>query len=75
MLKPTPRREQERQQHIKHILDVAESIFAEQGFFRATRQSLLLERFIHISAARGSSMKRLLRQKWKNWSILSPRKR
>lgn len=40
MLKPTPRREQERQQHIKHILDVAESIFAEQGFFQATMRRI-----------------------------------
>jgi len=40
MVKPTPRREQERQQHIKHILDVAESIFAEQGFFRTTMRRI-----------------------------------
>jgi len=40
MSKSTPRREQERQQHIKHILDVAESIFAEQGFFQATMRRI-----------------------------------
>jgi len=40
MLKPTPRRERERREHIRHILDVAESIFAEQGFFQTTMRQI-----------------------------------
>jgi len=40
MIKPTSRRERERQQHIRHILDVAESIFAKEGFFRATMRQI-----------------------------------
>jgi len=40
MIKPTPRRERERQQHIRHILDVAESIFAKEGFFQATMRQI-----------------------------------
>ena len=40
MIKPTPRRERERQQHIRRILDVAESIFAKEGFFRATMRQI-----------------------------------
>jgi len=43
MLKLTPRRKRERQQHIRHILDVAESIFAEQGFFRTTMRQIALK--------------------------------
>jgi AcrR family transcriptional regulator len=43
MFKPTPRRERERQEHIRHILDVAESIFAEQGFFRTTMREIALK--------------------------------
>jgi len=43
MLKLSPRRKRERQQHIRHILDVAESIFAEQGFFRTTMRQIALK--------------------------------
>ena len=37
------RRERERQRHIEHILDVAESVFAERGFFRATMRQIALK--------------------------------
>jgi len=40
MIEPIPRRERERQEHIRHILDVAESIFAKEGFFRATMRQI-----------------------------------
>ena len=40
MFQPTSRREREHQQHIRHILDMAESIFAEQGFFRTTMRQI-----------------------------------
>jgi len=40
MFKQAPRREREHQQHIKHILDAAESIFAEQGFFQTTMRQI-----------------------------------
>jgi len=40
MSEPNTRRKREHEQHIKHILDVAESIFAEQGFFRATMHQI-----------------------------------
>jgi len=43
MLKLTPRRKREHEQHIRHILDVAESIFAEQGFFRTTMRQIALK--------------------------------
>ena len=43
MAKYIPRRERERQEHIRHILDVAESIFAEQGFFRTTMRQIALK--------------------------------
>lgn len=43
MLKLTPRRKREREQHIKHIMDTAESIFAEQGFFRSTMRQIALK--------------------------------
>jgi len=38
-----PRREREREEHIRHILDAAESIFAEQGFFRTTMRQIALK--------------------------------
>ncbi len=38
MSKRTTRREKEHQRHIKHILDVAESIFAQEGFRATMRQ-------------------------------------
>ncbi len=34
------RRERERQQHISHILGVAEGMFAEKGFFRTTMRQI-----------------------------------
>jgi len=40
MSKKTTRREKEHQQHIRHILDVAESVFAQEGFFRATMRQI-----------------------------------
>jgi len=43
MSKFIPRREREHQEHIQHILDVAESIFAEQGFFRTTMRQIALK--------------------------------
>ena len=43
MTKYIPRRERERQQHIRYILDAAESIFAEQGFFRTTMRQIALK--------------------------------
>ena len=43
MHEPTPRRERERQQHIKHILNVAESLFATEGFFRVTMRRIALD--------------------------------
>ena len=43
MAKDIPRRERERQEHIQHILDAAESIFAEQGFFRTTMRQIALK--------------------------------
>ncbi len=43
MAKYIPRRERERQEHIRHILDAAESIFAEQGFFRTTMRQIALK--------------------------------
>jgi len=43
MTKYIPRREREHQEHIQHILDAAESIFAEQGFFRATMRQIALK--------------------------------
>jgi len=43
MFKQTPRRERERKEHIRHIMDVAESIFAEQGFFRTTMRQIALK--------------------------------
>jgi AcrR family transcriptional regulator len=43
MLKLSPRRKREHEQHIRHILDVAESIFAEQGFFRTTMRQIALK--------------------------------
>jgi len=43
MTKAIPRRKREHEQHIKHILDTAESIFAEQGFFRTTMRQIALK--------------------------------
>jgi len=43
MFKRSPRREREHQQHIEHILDVAESIFAEQGFFQTTMRQIAVK--------------------------------
>jgi len=43
MTKDIPRREREHQEHIRHILDVAESIFAEQGFFKTTMRQIALK--------------------------------
>jgi len=43
MTKYIPRRERERQEHIRHILDTAESIFAEQGFFCTTMRQIALK--------------------------------
>jgi len=40
MPKRTTRRQRERQQHVRRILDVAESIFAAKGFFRATMRQI-----------------------------------
>jgi len=43
MFKPTPRRKREHEQHIRHILDVAESIFAKKGFWGATMRQIALK--------------------------------
>jgi len=43
MSEPNTRRKREHEQHIKHILDTAESIFAEQGFFRTTMRQIALK--------------------------------
>jgi len=43
MSEPNTRREREHEQHIRHILDAAESIFAEQGFFRTTMRQIALK--------------------------------
>jgi len=43
MAKYIPRRQREHQEHIRHILDVAESIFAKQGFFRTTMRQIALK--------------------------------
>jgi len=40
MTKDIPRREREHQEHIRHILHAAESIFAQQGFFRTTMRQI-----------------------------------
>jgi len=40
MFEPNTRRERERREHIQHILDAAESMFAEQGFFRTTMPAM-----------------------------------
>ena len=42
MVRNMTRREQEHQQHIRHILDVAESTFAEKGFVRTTMRQIAL---------------------------------
>ena len=41
--KGTGRRKREREEHIRHILDVAESLFAERGFFRTTMKEIARE--------------------------------
>ena len=38
-----PRREREREEHIQHILNVAESIFARKGFFGTTMKQIALK--------------------------------
>jgi len=43
MTKTISRRDQEHQEHIRHILDAAESIFAEQGFFKTTMRQIALK--------------------------------
>ncbi|HDM75535.1 MAG TPA: TetR/AcrR family transcriptional regulator [Deltaproteobacteria bacterium] len=43
MSEPNTRRKREHEQHIKHILDTAESIFAEHGFFRTTMRQIALK--------------------------------
>ncbi len=43
MSEPNTRRKREHQQHIKYILDVAESTFAEEGFFRTTMRQIALK--------------------------------
>ena len=43
MIEPTTRRKREHQQHIKYILDAAESTFAEEGFFRTTMRQIALK--------------------------------
>jgi len=43
MSEPNTRRKREQEQHIKYILDAAESIFAEQGFFRTTMRQIALK--------------------------------
>jgi len=43
MFEPNTRRERERREHIQHILDAAESMFAEQGFFRTTMRQIALK--------------------------------
>ncbi len=43
MFEPTPRRKREHKQHIRHILDVSESIFAEKGFFQTTMRQIALK--------------------------------
>ena len=43
MSEPNTRRKREHEQHIKYILDTAESIFAEQGFFRTTMRQIALK--------------------------------
>jgi len=43
MSKPKTRRRREHEQHIRYILDVAESIFAEQGFFQTTMRQIALK--------------------------------
>jgi len=42
MSDPNKRRKREHQQHIKYILEVAESTFAEEGFFRTTMRQIAL---------------------------------
>jgi len=41
--KSAGRRKREREEHIRHILDVAESLFAERGFFRTTMKEIARE--------------------------------
>ena len=43
MSEPNTRRKREREQHIKYILETAESIFAEQGFFQTTMRQIALK--------------------------------
>jgi len=43
MSEPKTRRERERQQHIRDILNVAESIFAKKGFLGATMRQIALK--------------------------------
>jgi AcrR family transcriptional regulator len=43
MYEPNTRRKREYKQRIEYILDTAESIFAEQGFFRATMRQIALK--------------------------------
>ncbi len=40
MGKTLSRRERERQQHIRYVLDVAEGLFAEKGFFKVTMKQI-----------------------------------
>jgi len=39
-MKLTPRRERERQEHVRHVLDVAAEMFAKQGFFKVTMKQI-----------------------------------
>ena len=39
-MKMLPRRERERQEHVRHILDVAGEMFAKRGFFKVTMKDI-----------------------------------
>lgn len=43
MSEPNTRRKREHERHIKHILDTAESMFAERGFFQTTMHQIALK--------------------------------
>lgn len=39
-MKLTPRRQRERQEHVKHVLNVAGEMFAKRGFFKVTMKEI-----------------------------------
>jgi len=39
-MKKMPRRERERREHVKHVLGVAEEMFAKRGFFKVTMKEI-----------------------------------